>query len=42
MSNLDQKIENAANKIEVAANEAWKSGHSALYLSLYLLRQKSD
>ena len=24
MSNLDQKIENAANKIEVAANEAWK------------------
>lgn len=24
MSNLDQKIENAANKIEVIANEAWK------------------
>lgn len=24
MSNLDQKIENAANKIEVAANKAWK------------------
>ena len=24
MSNLDQKIENAANKIEVVANEAWK------------------
>ena len=24
MSNLDRKIENAANKIEVAANEAWK------------------
>ena len=24
MSKLDQKIENAANKIEVAANEAWK------------------
>ena len=24
MSNLDQKIENAASKIEVAANEAWK------------------
>ena len=24
MSNLDQKIENAANKIEVAANKAWE------------------
>ena len=24
MSNLDQKIENAANKIEAAANEAWE------------------
>lgn len=24
MSKLDQKIENAANKIEVVANEAWK------------------
>lgn len=24
MSNLDQKIENAANKIEDAANRAWK------------------
>ena len=24
MSNLDQKIENVANKIEVAANKAWK------------------
>lgn len=24
MSNLDQKIENAANKIEFAANQAWK------------------
>lgn len=24
MSNLDQKIENAANKIEFAANKAWK------------------
>ena len=40
MSNVDQKIENAANKIERAANKAWKSVHSALYQSLYLLRQK--
>ena len=24
MSNLDQKIENVANKIEFAANKAWK------------------
>ena len=24
MSNVDQKIENAANKIERAANKAWK------------------
>ena len=24
MSNLNQKIENAANKIEAAANEAWE------------------
>lgn len=24
MSNLDQKIENVANKIEVTANKAWK------------------
>ena len=24
MSNLDQKFENAANKIEVVANKAWK------------------
>lgn len=44
MSKLDQKIENAANKIEVVANEAWKkrSFRIVSYLSLYLLRQKSD
>ena len=24
MSNVDQKIENAANKIEIEANKAWK------------------
>ena len=40
MSNVDQKIENAANKIESAANKAWEK--RSFYLSLYLLRQKSD
>lgn len=37
MSNLDQKIENVANKIEFAANKAWKNVPFALYLNLYLL-----
>ena len=32
MSNVDQKIENAANKIESAANKAWENKSAATCL----------
>ena len=43
MSNVDQKIENAANKIESAANKAWKkrSGNTAEHAKGKALREDS-
>ncbi len=37
MSNLDQKIENVANKIEFAANKAWKKRSFRIVLILSIL-----
>lgn len=42
MSNLDQKSKMLQTKLKLPQMKHGKSGHSALYLSLYLLRQKSD